>query len=69
MPQANVTVIPTSATFPEIDLNEEYSCHFINRAHNYSFTLPFVDGKYCDASIALVPNFDIKQIGDYPINR
>ena len=66
MPQANVTVAPTSATFPEIDPSEEYNCRFINSVLNYSFTLPFVDGKYCDASAAHVPSFDFKQIGDCP---
>jgi hypothetical protein len=66
MPQANVTVAPVGATFPEIDPSEEYNCHFINSAQNYSFTLPFVDGKRCDASVALIPSFDFKQIGDYP---
>ncbi len=66
MPQANVTVAPVGATFPEIDPSEEYNCHFINSAQNYSFTLPFVDGKCCDASVAVIPSFDFKQIGDYP---
>lgn len=68
MPQANVTVAPTSATFPEIDPSEEYNCHFINSVQNYSFTVPFVDGKYCDASVTLVPNVGFKQIGDHPNN-
>lgn len=68
MPQANVTVTPTSATFPEIDPSEEYNCHFINNTLNYSFTLPLVDGKYCDASAASIPSFGFKQIGDYPDN-
>ena len=69
MPQANVTVTPVYATFPEVDPSEEYNCHFINNAQNYSFTLPFVGGKCCDASVALIPSFGFKQIGDCPNNN
>ena len=64
MPQANLTFIPTSATFPETDPSEEYHCHFINSILNYSFTSPFVDGKYCDSPTEFMPSFGFKQIGE-----
>ena len=62
MLQVNVTVMPTSATFPEVDVNEQYNCHFTANAQNYSFTLPFVNGEYCDPTVTPIPEFDFEQI-------
>ena len=64
--QVNIAVMPESATFPELDKTQEYGCHFT--AINYSFTLPFVGGQFCDASTTVIPHFDLVQIGKLSTN-
>ena len=59
--QVNIAVMPDSAMFPELDKNEEYSCHFT--AVNYSFSLPLVGCQSCDASASPIPSFNLSQIG------
>ena len=54
--------MPTPATFPEIDMNEEFYCNFKAIASNYSFTLPFVNGKFCDDFNTSIPDFGLQTI-------
>lgn len=55
-------VMPVTATFPELNNNEEYICYFSANARKYYFTLPFVDGSSCDASSTPILDFGSKQI-------